>query len=533
MRSTHFNQNLGKSGILLVCLLYPLLFWGQYAGDAQIHLVFGENASKGLFFQFNDGETSSGVTSPGFMLLIAGLFHLFSPDQVPIVVKLINLLAHLGIILLTYNIVRLVTNVPWIPEIAALTVGLIPGSVYNANIGMENGIFAFLVMMSLWLVIASRWFCGSNEERSLFAVLLGIILGISTWFRPEGLIVSGLFFSTKIFFLFGAKTNNERPFVNPFVSFFSYSLFLLLLILFHYSYTGDVLPTSGRSRMVMGMLGAYKIGPILFSGKFVQRLFYYLPITILFLIGTYALVRELPKSRLTNNVRDAILVFCISNSFIFFVLYSFVLGGAHLARYILFLLPLMVIVAAYGLDYSIGRIRRSFKLHNGPVTIGPPYIILVAILGAAWLVGVFVVESFIRYNMCSHTALRDTIEAPGNRTKATDDLISKLGGPTQFPISVALVEVQIRYWLDDRIVVRSLDGRIDEQFMAYVQPDHFDYLGYLKSRSVNYIIEFPKRNLDTHSWSPTELIGMKTGDEKQFGELTFQCVSPGMIRILR
>ena len=59
---------------MAICFLYPLLYSGMYAGDAEIHLVYGENASKGCFFCFNPGEPSSGVTSPGWMLIIAMMF---------------------------------------------------------------------------------------------------------------------------------------------------------------------------------------------------------------------------------------------------------------------------------------------------------------------------------------------------------------------------------------------------------------------------------------------------------------------------
>lgn len=34
----------------------PLLFWGTFAGDAQVHLVFMESASQGRFYEFNPGK---------------------------------------------------------------------------------------------------------------------------------------------------------------------------------------------------------------------------------------------------------------------------------------------------------------------------------------------------------------------------------------------------------------------------------------------------------------------------------------------
>ena len=36
-----------------IILVYPLVFAGMYAGDAEIHLVYGESASNGHFFEFH------------------------------------------------------------------------------------------------------------------------------------------------------------------------------------------------------------------------------------------------------------------------------------------------------------------------------------------------------------------------------------------------------------------------------------------------------------------------------------------------
>ena len=53
----------------------PFVFSGAFAGDAEVHMFFMESAAAGRFFEFNPGETVSGETSPGYMLLGAALFH--------------------------------------------------------------------------------------------------------------------------------------------------------------------------------------------------------------------------------------------------------------------------------------------------------------------------------------------------------------------------------------------------------------------------------------------------------------------------
>ena len=74
-------------------LLYPLAYADVYAGDAVIHLIYAENAARGHFYEFNLGEVTAGVTSTGYMLLLAGLFRLLPAPLVPIAAKLLGALA--------------------------------------------------------------------------------------------------------------------------------------------------------------------------------------------------------------------------------------------------------------------------------------------------------------------------------------------------------------------------------------------------------------------------------------------------------
>src|SRR3954466_658157 len=62
------NRDVVRRSLLAIALVVvaaePFLFWNAFAGDAQVHLVFMENASHGRFFDFNPGERVSGETSP-------------------------------------------------------------------------------------------------------------------------------------------------------------------------------------------------------------------------------------------------------------------------------------------------------------------------------------------------------------------------------------------------------------------------------------------------------------------------------------
>ena len=79
-----------------VVIAFPFLYFGNYSGDSQLYLVYGENAADGSFFEFNLGEKSSGVTGTAWMLFIAVVFDLACNNIVPLVVKLATICSGLA-----------------------------------------------------------------------------------------------------------------------------------------------------------------------------------------------------------------------------------------------------------------------------------------------------------------------------------------------------------------------------------------------------------------------------------------------------
>jgi len=68
---------------------------------------------------------------------------------------------------------------------------------------------------------------------------------------------------------------------------------------------------------------------------------------------------------------------------------------------------------------------------------------------------VFTAESYRRLQLGSQTTLAGGMNASRERTDFSDRLFQELGQPIVRPVSIALQEVQIRYWLDRRFMVRS------------------------------------------------------------------------------
>ena len=123
--------------------------------------------------------------------------------------------------------------------------------------------------------------------------------------------------------------------------------------------------------------------------------------------------------------------------------------------------------------------------------------------------------------MDSQSSLWRSMQAPLEREAFSDELFNQLGKPETLPISIALQEVQARYWLDQRFVVRSLDGRVDPVLLDYADSDGIDHAGYLKERKVQFLLDTPNYNRDPQRWSLKRLNSLKPGEKVSQGGVAF------------
>jgi len=500
---------------LLVLLAYPILYLGNYAGDAQVHLIYGENASHGRFFEFHPGEVSAGVTSPGFMLLLAGLFKAAPDSIVPVLVKALNLLAWYGLVFVFFLLARRLLNSGWWALLATLAVGLMPGSAYNSTIGMENGIFGLTVIGWLYYTVRTGWFEPNADGTAGLLRELGSggLLGVACWIRPEGYLVAAAALSFRA--VLWIKNGNSFSSVigQSVISFFPIVVLAGGLAYFHYTQTGVLLPTSGSSRILMSNIApdTVHLGPVFASPKFTFRLAAYFPLALLWLAGNWLFfTRKEFLGQWRPVVGFSLLLF-----WVFFVLYSTLLGSVHLARYIIFIMPLLVLVAAAGgkwiweRDQVLERNRSHFI--KGAALIAAPFVLL-AVFGA---------ETNLRLGLDSQEALSRSMNAVSEREEFTNKLLSRLGVDGSQTVSVALQEVQLRYWMDERIVVRSLDGRVDSVLLDYANNTGVDHLGYLKERKVDFLLDLQNYNRDKSAWSLKQLHGLSPGESKAIEGMSF------------
>lgn len=505
-------------GVALV-LLCPIFYIGMYAGDAEIHLVYAENAAKGDFFEFNSGEKSSGVTSVGYMLLLAAIFKL-SPDiLVPVVIKLINLLSWYTFILLIYLVARVILeNRTW-AYLTALISGLLPGSVYNSTIGMENGMFGLLIMFSIYLSLRWELLPYPVRQQTGRQVVVGSILGVAATLRPEGLIIGTIILGYVATLIWYSSRSFKKlvPYLGP--SSIAFLGVTVPTILLHLSMTGDIFPSSGLSRIISSQNDSFSVGPFWFNPKFALRLLYYIPLTAPWIVGNWLIL----TGRWTSQKYIGRLLLLIFWAFL--ILYSTVLGSEHLARYTVFAMPLMVMVSAIG---SMWIWKELSRIDIDVIQWAKNSVYALAIIA---LLAIFTAETYLRTNLGSHSALWDAMNAPQKRSEFSDHLMILLNTNKPLPVSLAYQEVQVRYQLDDRFVVRSLDGRTDKLLLNYVNDGNYDHVGYIKDREIDFVIDLVNYNEDNSLWSLASLGEMEIGEKILRDGVLFQRLPSGIIAV--
>lgn len=468
----------------LAVVLAPWLYATALAGDAEVHLCYARQAAQGCWFCFNPGEPSAGETSPGWLVLLTALFHVLPEAWVPVGLKVLSVLGWYAALAVGWLLVRRLGGPAWLPLGATAAVGLLPGSVQAGAMGMENAAFTAVLLGAIAV------------ERGL---ALGALLAAAAWLRPEGLVLgAGLLASRAV--------GRDRRGLG--LALGSFLLGIAGLLAFHHQATGLWWPASIAARRVQAMANAWTLGPILVDPRPTVRLLAYLPL----LAWAGLAVRQACQPTGDRWVRSlgaqALLAWALPT----------LAGSEHTSRYLLPALALLGVLAAVGVrdrprDQRLGR------------WLG---------LSAAWLAVVLVAETAVRLRMPEHGKVLRLMRAPAQRQAHTDRLLKRLGMAVEARPVVALREVQVRYLLDDRVTVRSLDGRTDAAWLAFVRRQRIDHLGWLQAARVDAVLEAPDLRPGPDGWTFTRLRELAPlGTHSPRPGLAFRRVGPSAWRVER
>lgn len=499
-------------GLALIAVLHPLAYFNIFSGDAEIHLVYGHNFINGYPLQFNPGEPSSGQTSLGFLFVVIPAMKLVGEWFAPVAMKLVGLFSLYVIAIQTYRLGKLAgLGLRWSLAAAAATL-LLPGSIFNGMLGSENAFFGALILS--WTLFAIRWGWLSETPPTLGRdCVLGLLMGAIFWIRPETIPFGGIAWIIRSGLQITRQRRLEPSLIGHGLAFaLCAAVFVAAYIVSFYGFTGMLPFGAGYARLLESIdVDSVWVGGLSINVKVLQRLAAYCSVTLPALYGLVTALRtaDAPERRL--------LLFLGLEFFGLMLLYSLNLVTAfHFARYTIFAWPMAILVAAYGLS------RLETARLNWPVAAAG--LMFLAMAGY---------ETLVRKDF-AHDTLTGAMNMPKMRATESHDTLRSLGNPTQRPVVIATQEVQARNTLDNRFIIRSLDGITDISFLKYLCHGYNDHDGYFIDQHVDFLsAPFANYNHDRRRWSVKAIEGLRIGQTIERPGIRYTRISGSTAKITR
>ena len=456
--------------LLLICsLINFLLFFCNWGGDPEIHIIFAKNFLNLNFLEFNPGLKTSGETSLIYMFLVS-IFTFTLPDPL-----LPWLMKATGLISLIYCIKLLTEEIHSNYKIIfALSILTIPSIFFQSFLGMENFLFAAYVLFTLNLFLNSKM----NSFKVNHFLKISALGLIGYYIRPEmlclttGILVTSLILR-KINWTAGAL--------------FSFLLiFITQYTLEHL--TGAPLHGAGEVRSLWGEYQSLKLNIFNFSLFINKKPLYYILTTLpfLFLFAIKFLKNPMQTLKLPNQTSLILLFGSVGlGPFVLHALNIF--PNTHFSRYQLYMF--------------FGTIFLLLKYFNLNQQQTKNFITSMSLLSLV----IFSIEHFKRdfdsnkYLSISNFNKITNYTSTSKQSKISNSLCKVINCSLRNHNVIAVQEVQIRLQLDDRFIVRSLDGIVDYKLKNFVSDGCVNYLDYIKFRKIDAILEFPNyspKNVD-------------------------------------
>lgn len=463
------------AAIPVAALAAPFLL--NLAGDAQVHLAIAENFIRGRPFQYNPtGEIVVASTSPFWTMQLA-LFYRLSGDAAPLLLSALTVVIWLSAGYLLYRAARDLWSFRGVALWAVLGLWLLHTTIVaNALGGLENGLSAMQLL--LIYVLSARFRSALTVPR---AALLGLVLGWALLTRPDG----GAF-ALALMLLFLAAAWPVIP--GSLAALFGTAVLVLApWYAYQLAETGRLLTDSSVARLYNGRQGSLAIIPgrlYLHPKAIVSLGTAFLPVAAGFVVELGVLAgafRRAAGGRMAwyrDQYPQVAAVALVVTGAGFF---TFVVGAEAFGRYFLPVFPFLFLAGVGGWQRVYRRLAARGRATWAAGLVG---------LAILFMVGTSAVDVYRRLvpgNFSSDRVLNviygpanrqyysvnlpALLAAPGDRAANTDQLLSALGAPLDDPASIAVTEVQLRYFVDDRIEVISLDGRTSADILDYVDPD--------------------------------------------------------------
>jgi len=486
--------------VALLVLLLAAPFMVNLAGDAQVHLAIAEAFADGRPFRFNPGgEIVVASTSPFWTMMLAISFGLLD-HYTPALLSAVNVWLWLAAAYVLFRVARDLWQFRGARLWAVMLLWLGHTTIVaNALGGLENVAGALQLSALYYLVAAAR-----TSDRPLSArraVAIGAILGWALLTRPDSGAFALFLFILSLPQLFcrdlsrhGAPSDvagceSNRAGLWP----VAHLLILILLIaaiiplpwfMYQYSVTGSFLTDSSMARLYNGRMGAMMLIPdllYLHPKALVSLGSAFLPLTLGFVVTAARLAQDLWQAKV-NRLRlyreefpkiAAVTLVIAGTAF-----YTFIVGAEAFGRYFLPLFPFFFLAGVAGLAtvyrwLATGGHRR---LALAVVALAALFLAATSTLDAyrRLVPGRFLPEraldvlygpAHLHYYSPNVPLL---VATPARRSEFTAGFLHDLSLPATARVSIAVTEVQLRYFLDERVTVLSLDGRTSANVLHYV-----------------------------------------------------------------
>ncbi len=148
--------------------------------DAWIHMVYARSLAREGGLHYNDGVPEAGMTSPLWVVLLAGIHSLTGNGPVERIVlgaKILALLFGIGGTLALYALSRALGESRGIALLASALLAVDPSLTFSRAAGMEVPLFVLLVLLALLAAMKGR------------PLATGAAFGLSVVTRPEGVVL--------------------------------------------------------------------------------------------------------------------------------------------------------------------------------------------------------------------------------------------------------------------------------------------------------------------------------------------------------
>ncbi len=441
----------------------PSLF--NVPGDAMVHLAVAEQFAEGHPFQYNGAgdEVVVASTSPFWTLLLWAAFSA-TGAMTPLVMKAAVAIAWIGAGIL---IIRQGMRYGFLSRSTAWLAGAVwfgaPSIAVNSLGGLENVVCAAQLLLLTALLETSRQ-KGGFGLRMLTGLTFGWILLTRMDAALFGAVILTVYYLHRLLPALFRKQWAEvgRIAIDSTVIIIAAMAINIPWYVYQYRLTGSVVTDSSLARLYGGrrfslMLIADKL--YLHPKAVITLATAFLPLAAGFLVTMWqraaGLVRKPSGDHAANHAAVCVTLAAL-------VFYTFIVGADHFGRYFLPAFPFFILGGIGGLA---GLYRH---LPSRAVRI-------LYVAGAAGLLLLpNLYDGYKRYVKHDKFGfnLDSVLSAPGRRAESTDTYLARFGLDTEpdRPWRFAVTEVQLRYFVDERIQVQSLDGRTSARVLDYMNP---------------------------------------------------------------